>query len=90
MSDDEQGGYRIGFRELYTLVNQVSAKLDAIADKQSQQIGNNTARIETLEKALKVMWGRIDAKASNAWQVNLAIASSITAVLIAVAQMLTK
>lgn len=53
------GGYEIGARELFTAINEVSAKLDTLGARHQEQISDNKARIETLEKGMRVFWQKI-------------------------------
>lgn len=84
------GGYSIGFKELYDLITEVSRKLDTMSSLHSQQIAANAERLETHAAALKQMWKRIDEGKQATWQVNLAIATAVIALLTAVVPMLVK
>jgi TolA-binding protein len=57
---ESPSGYRIGFRELYELVMQVSAKLDTVTAQQATQIQANTSRIDDLSKGMRMMWDQIE------------------------------
>lgn len=94
-------GYRIGFKELYELVIQVSTKLDTITGQQATQIQANTSRIEGMSKGMQMMWKelqeadkelerKLEAKEGATWQVNLAIAGSTISLLTALAGIIIK
>lgn len=96
-----EGGYRIGFKELYDLVIQVSAKLDAISAQQGTQIQANTSRIEDLSKGMRLIWEQfekyktevkndIQGQRGNTWQINLAIAGSTISMLTTLAGFIIK
>lgn len=84
------GGYSIGFKELYDLITEVSRKLDTMSSLHSQQIAANAERLETHAKAIQQMWKRLDEGKQASWQVNLAIATSVIAVLTALLPLLVK
>lgn len=94
-------GYRIGFKELYELVIQVSTKLDTITGQQATQIQANTSRIEGMSKGMQMMWKelqeadkelerKLETKEGATWQVNLAIAGSTISLLTALAGIIIK
>lgn len=84
------GGYSIGFKELYDLITEVSRKLDTLSTSHSQQIGANAERIETMSKAMKLMWKKVEDTKQSSWQVNLAIATSGISLLTALATIVIK
>lgn len=84
------GGYSIGFKELYDLVTELGRKLDTMSSLHSQQIAANAERLETHSKAMKMMWQKIDESKRAGWQVNLAIATSLVALVASVIPVLVK
>jgi hypothetical protein len=57
---DETGGYRIGIRDVYTLVLEVSAKLDKSTNEHTLQIAQLKASQETAREAMRRMWERLE------------------------------
>lgn len=76
-------GYTIGFKELYDSITTLSVQLNTALNDHGQQITNNTARIETLERQVRAQWSMIERSQGNTWQVNLAIASGVLGLLAA-------
>lgn len=84
------GGYSIGFKELYDLVTELGRKLDTMGSLHAQQIAANAERLETQGKAMQMMWKKLEEKQANGWQVNLAIATSLVALVAAVLPVLIR
>lgn len=57
---DETGGYRIGIKDIYTQIVELSARLDKITNDHSIQIASMQSQQETLRHAMREMWTRID------------------------------
>lgn len=76
-------GYTIGFKELYDSITTLSAQVNTAISDHSQQIANNLARIEMLERQVQAQWKLLQDHRGNTWQTNLAIASGVCGLLAA-------